>query len=229
MQFEYIGSELELFSHAKNWKNYWSSKINRHLGKSVLEVGAGIGSATKLLSSNENIWTALEPDKSMVEKLLSEQLPKNTTVICGTLEDLDENTLYDSIVYLDVLEHISDDASELMKASKLLRNQGKLVVLAPAHNWLMSAFDLRIGHFRRYSKRTLEAIRPPGMVRVTSFYLDSLGLLASIANRILLRQGEPTRSQISFWDSVLVPLSRVLDKFLFGQVGKTVIVVWEKS
>jgi hypothetical protein len=165
----------------------------------------------------------------MVAKLLLEPLPKDTTVVCGTLEDLDVNALYDSIVYLDVLEHIKDDSSELMRASKLLKDKGKLIVLAPAHNWLMSAFDVRIGHFRRYSKTSLESIRPSGLVKVSSFYLDSLGLVASVANRIFLRQEEPKRSQIAFWDSVLVPLSRTLDKFLFGQIGKTVIVVWEKA
>ena len=57
-------------------------------------------------------------------------------------------------------------------------------------------------------------------------YLDSIGLLASLANRLLLNQSMPTAAQIKTWDSVLVPCSRVLDPFLFGAVGKSVLGIW---
>jgi hypothetical protein len=59
--------------------------------------------------------------------------------------------------------------------------------------------------------------------------LDGVGLLASLANRIVLKSGAPTKSQIRFWDTCMVPLSRVVDPLLGYRVGKSIIGVWRLS
>ena len=192
MAFKYIGTELELFSLAKNWRKYWSSKIEPHLGREVLEVGAGIGSVTKKLSTGSNMWTALEPDITMSEQLQLQDLPSNTKIICGTIESLPVDSLFDSVLYLDVLEHIEDDAKELATASTLIRSGGTLVVLAPAHKFLMSAFDYQVGHFRRYSKIDLRSIMPSGMKPVSALYMDSLGFFCITCQSIFIETG-PTK------------------------------------
>jgi len=229
MAFRYIGTELELFSLAKNWRKYWSSKIEPHLGLEVLEVGAGIGSATKKLSTGSNIWTALEPDITMSEQLQFQDLPSNTKIVCGTIESLPADSKFDTVLYLDVLEHIEDDAKELAKASTLIRSGGTLIVLAPAHNFLMSAFDYQVGHFRRYSKRQLNSMMPSGMQPVSALYMDSLGFFASLSNRYLLKQDQPRKSQIEFWDNILIPISRILDIVCRYSVGKSVLAIWRKD
>jgi ubiquinone/menaquinone biosynthesis C-methylase UbiE len=229
MAFKYIGTELELFSLAKNWRKYLSSKIEPHLGREVLEVGAGIGSVTKKLSTGSNMWTALEPDITMSEQLQLQDLPSNTKIICGTIESLPVDCLFDSVLYLDVLEHIEDDAKELATASTLIRSGGTLIVLAPAHKFLMSAFDYQVGHFRRYSKIDLRSIMPSGMKPVSALYMDSLGFFASLANRYLLKQGQPSKSQIEFWDNILIPISGILDILLRYSVGKSVLAIWRKD
>jgi hypothetical protein len=166
----------------------------------------------------------------MAETLQLEILPANTSVICGTIDSVAGNREYfESILYLDVLEHIENDILEVQKASDLLIVGGKLIILSPAHNSLMSAFDRQIGHYRRYSKASLDQIRPEGMILESAIYLDSLGLVASIANRFLLQQDQPKKSQIKFWDSVLIPISRIVDRVLLNKVGKTVVVVWKKT
>jgi hypothetical protein len=109
-----------------------------------------------------------------------------------------------------------------------LRPGGHLIVLAPAHGWLFSRFDRSIGHFRRYSARQLGELTPAGLGLVRSHYLDSVGLLASAANRLALRQSLPTARQIRFWDRVLVPLSRVIDPITWHRVGKSVLCVWTR-
>jgi hypothetical protein len=58
--------------------------------------------------------------------------------------------------------------------------------------------------------------------------LDSAGLLASLANRLLLRSAMPSPEQIAFWDRVLVPISRVLDTLFGRRLGKTVVAVWSR-
>jgi hypothetical protein len=56
--------------------------------------------------------------------------------------------------------------------------------------------------------------------------IDSFGLLASLANRLLLRSSMPSEGQILLWDRVLVPLSRVGDRLSFHRIGKSVLAVW---
>ena len=125
-----------------------------------------------------------------------------------------------------MLEHIEDDAEELRRASKHLKPGGALIVLSPAHPWLFAPFDQAIGHYRRYSRESLRAAAPRHLRRQKLVYLDAVGLLASLANRLLLKQDMPTAGQIKTWDGLLVPCSRLLDPLLGGTVGKSVLGVW---
>jgi 2-polyprenyl-3-methyl-5-hydroxy-6-metoxy-1,4-benzoquinol methylase len=136
---------------------------------------------------------------------------------------------FDCILYIDVLEHIENDRQELIEAKKRLKPGGRLIILAPAHQKLMSPFDKAIGHFRRYSRRSLQDIIPGGMAQVRTLYADSLGLLASIVNRWILRQTMPRKEQIRFWDDRLIPGSRVTDKILLHLAGRSIIGIWEKT
>lgn len=228
MQGRYIGSELEIFAGAVQWRSYWAGIVRPHLGTDVLEVGAGIGSVTRILSNSDNSWTALEPDSEMVRNLQKQELPSKSEAICGTIDDLTEGATFDTVLYIDVLEHIEDDEKEIGKAAGRLRAGGRIILLAPAHNFLFSPFDAEVGHFRRYSLKSLDALRPAGFSKEVAIYLDSLGVLASVANKLLLRQGRPTARQIRFWDRYLVPISRMFDPLLSHRVGKTVIAIWVK-
>jgi hypothetical protein len=146
---------------------------------------------------------------------------------CGTLSEVyASGQRFDTILYIDVLEHIHDDRAELRLAASCLRAGGGIVVLSPAHQWLFNAFDSSIGHFRRYNRRMLRNISPVGLYMEKVIYLDSVGMLASAANSIFLRQQMPTQGQLRFWDRYLVPASRVLDRLLLNSVGKSILAVW---
>jgi 2-polyprenyl-3-methyl-5-hydroxy-6-metoxy-1,4-benzoquinol methylase len=216
---------LELFQHAVNWKRTLRRHIQPHLRGDVLEVGAGIGGTTRnLRSGRETSWTCLEPDPQQARRIQESGL--DVAVCLGTLSDLPASQRYDTVLYIDVLEHIEDDRAEVHAAVGRLRPGGSLVVLSPAHPFLYSAFDKSIGHYRRYTRHMLRELRPPGAVEITSRYLDSVGLLASAANRFLLSQSMPSRGQIAFWDRVIVRASRILDPVCWYRLGKTILVVW---
>ena len=230
-EYEYEGDELTLFQNAKNWKRYWSSQVRPYLGKRVLEVGAGLGSNTAYLNGGAEEWVCLEPDKEMSAALADRQraneLPA-TRVISGTIADLPARPSFDSIVYIDVLEHIGDDASEIAAAAARLFPNGTLVALSPAHQWLFSPFDAAIGHCRRYSPASLRALTCPELELVVLRQLDSVGILASAVNRFLLRPKMPTVSQILAWDRFMVPVSRLMDPLLFYSLGKSIVAVWRR-
>ena len=232
-ELKYVGSELSLFAAAKNWKTYWSRQIRPFLSGDILEVGAGIGSNTRFLNpGGAGRWVCLEPDPELAAQLVKnsqETKPRpEYETICGTLESLPEQQEFDTILYIDVLEHIDNDREELNQAASHLRAGGRLIVLSPAHQRLFSPFDAAIGHFRRYNRPMLRRISPASLRLERMRYLDSAGLILSAANMLLLRQSMPTKAQLRFWDNWIVPVSRVLDRLFLYSVGKTIIAVWRK-
>jgi SAM-dependent methyltransferase len=230
----YAGGELELFRKARNWKRYLTDRLQTYIGGDVAEVGAGLGAMTAVLCRTDvTHWLCLEPDAEMAARMSRAtqdgELPPVCRVFNGTLADIAETPTFDTILYVDVLEHIEDDRAELERAARRLKSGGRLVVLSPAHAWLFSPFDRAIGHFRRYSLADVGRLAPPGVALVATQYLDSVGLLALLANRLWLRSSTPTMGQILIWDRMMVPLSRLFDRLAFGRLGKSVLFVWRKA
>lgn len=232
--YSYVGSELELFRHASNWKTYYASVIQRYLGDEVLEVGAGIGSTTKILcQGKQRRWVCLEPDPILANHLnysiTSDRFLKCCEFRIGKLTDLSVYEKFNTIIYIDVLEHIKDDKIELKLAAAHLKKGGTLIVLAPAHQWLFTPFDRAIGHYRRYNKNTLSAIIPENLECIKMMYLDSIGLIASLGNRLILKSKMPTRKQIELWDKNMIFLSKKIDPLLKYSLGKSIVGIWEKT
>jgi SAM-dependent methyltransferase len=233
-QIDYPGTELDLFATASNWKSYWGKIISPYLAGEVLEVGAGLGANTQALISTApwTAWTCLEPDPILCRRMTAAlaTLPDSgrITITNGLVADLPRQSIFDAALYLDTLEHIADDRAEIGLLDPLLRPGGYLIILAPAHQFLFSAFDAKIGHHRRYDRRSLTAAIPSCYQRVRLAYIDSLGLLLSLGNRLLLRQSTPSEAQIRFWDQAVVPVSRRLDRLTGDRVGKSLLGIWRK-
>ena len=230
----YVGQELDIFAHARNWKRYWSSSVRPFLRGDVLEVGAGIGVNTPFLDPQKaRSWTCLEPDAGLAQRatvaLASDPMTRNCHVLTGTTESLAQERQFDAVLYIDVLEHIDRDKEELARAANLLRQGGTLIVLSPAHQWLYTAFDQSIGHVRRYNRTSLLSCGPPTCSLKRLWYLDSIGTLASCANRLFLRQAMPGLQQILFWDNYLVPASTIADYLFFHRLGKSILAVWTRN
>jgi len=231
MPFNYQGTELALFAKATQWKRYWSARIQPHIKGRVLDVGAGVGSNFDYLQHSEvTEWCFLEPDEKLLKQIkLRRQQTLTAAVHNGTVSTLPAHKMFDTIIYIDVLEHIRDDHLELVQAARHLETNGKLLILSPAHPALFSNFDLSVGHLRRYTIKTLSKIAPKNLGPIDLRYLDSAGWLASLANRCLLKQSVPDIRQILFWDRVMVPISRVLDPLCGYRIGKSILGIWKKS
>jgi SAM-dependent methyltransferase len=231
----YIGGELDLFALAKNWKRYIKKEVSSYTTGDVLEVGAGIGATTLALhDGTARRWVCLEPDKALAlrlkARLVSRRSGSSTTnVVVGSLRTFSDDPSFDCILYIDVLEHIRNDRMEIEAAARLVRRNGHIVILSPAHHWLFSEFDKSIGHLRRYNRTGLRSMMPTGWVEEKLIYIDSVGMLLSLGNVVGLRQSMPTRPQILLWDRVCIPVSRLTDRLFRGSVGKSVLAVWRKE
>lgn len=233
-QYNYPGQELTFFEKAVNWKTYFSSHIKPFVGTNVLEVGSGIGATTRLLNDGSaNHWTLLEPDVEMNKILQKKKADQpqfsNCIIRSETVSELDPSQKFDTIIYIDVLEHIKDDKNEMMKAAELLQLTGHLIILSPAYNFLFSPFDKAIGHYRRYTSQTLKAAMPEQLKLVQLQYLDSVGFFASFANKLFLKQTYPSEKQIQTWDRLMIPVSKWTDKIFFHSFGKSILGIWRKE
>jgi SAM-dependent methyltransferase len=229
-EFSYVGTELDLFADATNWKSYWSGHLRPFVRGEVLDVGAGLGATFEYLNEPAEAWTCLEPDPELARRIQQRfgSHSKAPRVVTGTTSTLPTDARFDTVLYIDVLEHIEDDRAEVERATGLLKRGGSLIVLSPAHPFLYSPFDASVGHFRRYTASAMRALTPPGLALTELFFLDGLGAFASLFARIARRR-EPTKAQIRTWDRVIVPVSRATDIVTRRFVGRSLVGVWTRD
>lgn len=229
---DYIGDELELFKNADNWKRYFSKHIAQYIKGDVLEVGAGIGINTSYLSATKNeitSWSLLEPDEELASQITAYtdnvDIP-NKSIINGTITSV-QLQRYDTIIYIDVLEHIEASKQEIELLKQCLKPGGHAIILVPAYNFLFNDFDRRIGHFRRYDKQLLLKDINKQLSVVHLFYLDSIGFFASLMNKLVLKKELPSPGNVHLWDKFMIPLSYVFDTLFFKSFGKSLIGVFK--
>lgn len=147
---------LESMSQAV-WYNRWTlEKFKNFIKGQILEVGCGIGSFSKLLLQYGNL-TAIDINDEYLKEAKNE--------IAGQAEigigDIEQNKyffkekVFETIVCINILEHLRDDQRALKNIYQLLAPKGVLILLVPAHKFLYNLIDESIEHFRRYEKEEL--------------------------------------------------------------------------
>ena len=132
----------------------------------------------------------------------------------------------DSVVCLNVLEHIEDDGAALSAMHQLLQPGGRLVLLVPALRALHGTLDEALGHFRRYVPAELSTKLRAAGFRVRHLeYFNLAGIPGWwLAGRVLRRRLIP--SGALRWYDALVPLFR-LERLLPWRVGQSLIAIGE--
>lgn len=224
----YDGWELEHFDLSKNFRNYQFSIINKFIKGNVAEIGPGNG-----ININNYLNSCISLDLFEPNQKLFKNLNKNfgslkkVSIINKKFDGSDEK--YDSILYLDVLEHIEDDEKEILKALKSLRKDGNLILNVPAYKFLYSDFDNDVGHYRRYSKKDFLIIAEKLKLNILSIkYYDSIGFLLSLLSKIFSSNYKKNfQTKIKFWDSLII-FSKLIDKITFNLFGKSLFIVIKK-
>jgi hypothetical protein len=136
---------------------------------------------------------------------------------------------FDSIVYVNVLEHIEKDEDELGYIHNSLKKGGNVCIFVPALSWLYSDFDRSIGHYRRYHKKELrKKLEKLGFEVISINYFDIIGIIPWFIMLKILK-GKPDPKKIAFYDKVVVPFSRVIESFIPLPFGKNLIAIARKA
>jgi len=229
--FHYSGKELEAMSLAINFHKWIMEEFYPYLGSSIAEVGAGIGNFSRLiLETPIKSLTAFEPSKNLYP-LLQEAISQDKRVraINGFFSNVHTEEGFDSILYINVLEHIKDDASELVNAHKALKLNGHLLIFVPALPCLYSDLDKQIGHFRRYVKKDLvDLTKKVGFTIVKARYFDIAGIIPWYVTIVLLKFSI-SRGSVSLYDKIVVPPMRLLERLIPPPIGRNVLLITKKA
>ncbi len=221
---------LENLEHAKNYADWILELIAPHISGRILEVGAGRGTFSGYFADHGHL-TALEPSVAHSEAL-RERLKDhaNVVVVTAQLDGTAAPGSYDTVVLLNVLEHIPDDHQALGDIYESLAPGGKMVLWVPAFEALYGKFDQRIGHYRRYRRNQLLAlVHNVGFQQVTARYTNMPGFFAWwVIVRVLGRT--PTSSRLATtYDRYFIPVIRRVERFVRPPIGQSLLVVAQRS
>jgi len=193
-QERYAADDLETMQAARRYSAHLFNLFRAHLGKRVLEVGSGIGTMTRPLADAADLVVGLEPNTNCVGRLEDAMRghPRFVLRACH-LEECDPAELhahrFDTVVCVNVLEHIERDRDAASAMADLLVPGGRLVILVPAIPFLYNSLDRTSDHYRRYSRTSLRAaLAGPGRVEEAMFYMNLAGVLAWFINGHVLRK-----------------------------------------
>jgi glycosyltransferase involved in cell wall biosynthesis len=207
---------LERMSSLKRYNKWIWDGIAPYIGSRVLEVGSGIGNMTRLLYGRDLI-VATDMEKAYLDILRNRFLRNPTIAVdrCDLESDEDAARLqkhgFDSVVCLNVLEHIEDDRGALLRIKRMLAPGGHVLLFVPADQKLFGTMDTQVGHFRRYSRETLDAVlREAGFEVVKLTYQNIFGRFGWWLNGQVLRRQHLPAGQSKMFD-YFVPIMRALE------------------
>jgi len=219
--FQATGRVAEGGEDKPRYRRYQYDLIAPHCGRSVLEVGAGLGEFAQQFTGRDRV-VATDVDPGAV-RVMNERFADRPELEARQL-DLDGEIGIDepveSVIAINVLEHFEDDVATLKALSGLVTPGGSIVLWVPAYMSLYGDFDRSVGHYRRYSPQMArEAVTNAGLKCEVSRPVNLLGGLAWWAAVRRGGTGSPNSKLVEIYDRFVVPMSRVLDKipFPFGQ------------
>jgi len=228
---QYFGRDLEAMSFAVNYHRWILREFSPFLGRKVAEVGAGAGNFTALLLECVDTLTAFEPSANMFP-LLAERTAGHAGVrlvngYFGAAPPVD-GAPFDSILYVNVLEHVENDAAEAAAVYRALEPGGHALIFVPALPGLYSELDRKLGHFRRYRRRPLvQLFEQAGFETVRCRYFDLAGIIPWYVAFVLLK-GSVSPGNVSLYDRLVVPVMKFLEKLVPPPVGKNLLLIARK-
>lgn len=233
----YVGKDLEAMSFAVNYHKWILDEFRPFLGRRVVEVGAGTGSFSEMLLREDIDSLSLVEPSGMFESLIPNvnqfknkaQVNFYKSFFSEAAAEISEKQNPDSIIYVNVMEHIEDDRAELGYVRQTLAKGGRCFIFVPALMSLYGEFDRKIGHFRRYTKQEVEEkCRTAGFKILTAKYFDLAGIIPWFVKYKMLKSDSLDSGAVTLYDKVAIPLVKGMEKIVNVPLGKNVLLIAEK-
>lgn len=230
-----VGAQtLKIMRKAAHYNKWLFSVTKKYVSEPILEIGAGIGNFTSLLADLGSV-TAVDIDRKYLSSL-KKLKHRNIKTGFGDIESAkyffatqgSSKEMFNSIVCMNVLEHIDHDVTALRNMNSLLKKKGTLVLLVPSGKFAFGTLDTNLGHFRRYSKEELtQKLGEAGFTIERMRYLNLLGIPGWWFNsKVLKRKVIPSR-QVWIFDKISRPLL-LLERIVKFPIGLSLLVIAKK-
>jgi SAM-dependent methyltransferase len=224
-----VRTSLELISELYNYNHWIFNKIRPFLKGRLCEIGCGIGTITQFTLNHEKV-VGVEPSPESLQTArerfsdhLNVQIADKFLSACPC-DEVPEGG-FDSVICLNVLEHIEDDINALQRMRRLCAPKGRVVILVPAHMSIFGRLDESFGHWRRYNRRTLRrAFEQAGLKVTYSFYMNSLGYFGWWLQSRVLRRDQISLKSARFFNR-LVPFLDATERLFPLPFGQSVVMV----
>jgi SAM-dependent methyltransferase len=229
---EYTVRDQERMRLAQNYFQWQSDLVEPFVGQRVVEIGCGLGNFTRHLLNREQV-VGLDIEPPCVERWQAAftEYPNLT----GFVRDVQDPAFLelkryrpDTVVCLNVLEHIEHDKLALEHMNAVLPSGGRALLIVPAFESLYGPIDWNLGHYRRYSKRPFIELAESIGFRAKVRYLNMPGCLGWWVNAKIFKKTEQSDSQIRFFDSAVVPVISRLEGIIHPPFGQSLFAVLEK-
>lgn len=224
-----VHSSLELIDELYTYNHWLFDTIRPFISGSVFEVGCGTGNITQFLLRQPRI-VGIEPfGPSLATALQRFHQHTNVELYSSQLQDWPNHQApersFDSIVCLNVLEHIEDDVDALQRMQSLCTDDGHVIIIVPAHMAIYGAMDRAFAHFRRYNRKTLSSTFEKAGLRVRrAFYRNAIGFFGWLwYGRVLGRRQIPVGAARRF--NRMVPFIDAMERLVPIPFGQSLVMV----
>lgn len=230
MLYQGLGT-LEALTGATNYNTWIVDNFSPYIQAPLLEFGAGIGNISDLISLHTPLCLT-DTDARMLAHLEA-KFAESANIAVNYLDITQappKHMLesFQTVIGINVLEHIEDDEMALRHLGQLLQPSGRLLLLVPAKKWAYTKLDKQIGHFRRYERKELREKLAKESFHVEKLYfVNIVGLVAWIVRDKIRLSGALRSNEISLFD-VLVPVLRRIEAIIPMPLGISLIAVAQK-
>jgi 2-polyprenyl-3-methyl-5-hydroxy-6-metoxy-1,4-benzoquinol methylase len=229
--YEDVGEEtLERVGKLNRFNAWMFDVLKPYLGRDILEVGCGIGNLTAQMLPHSDRIVGVDVEPHYIE-VVRERFA-DEPAFSALLHDLSDTLpadpapgAFDTVVCLNVLEHIEDHVTTLKNMKAMLRPGGRLVLLVPAYSWLYGTLDEALHHHRRYNPRELKSLlRELDYTVERVFFLNLFGIAGWWLNGKVLKRTLLPEDQLALYEK-LVPFFRAVETATGYRMGQSVIAV----
>lgn len=229
-QVSYEGRDLEALGDLPNYYRWIFDLIGPFASGHAIEFGAGIGTASEELRKHVQRLDLVEPSRNLQDELeLRFSTDPEVRVFPDTLEShlaAMPSGCRDTVMLINVLEHVEDDRGALRGFRRILKPHGHLLLFVPALQALFGPLDTVFGHFRRYALSELaEKVRAAGFGIVKAHYFDLLGVVPWWLTGKVARSTRISPTLARLYDMVGVPITRALERVAKPPIGKNIVLV----
>lgn len=227
-----ISHSLDLLHDTYNYNHWIYALLRPYVGDSVLEIGSGVGNITQFLLRCEEV-VAVEPEAEYAARLADmAAVHLNVRVVQASVESLPSASVpadhFDTVLCINVLEHIQDDGAAIRRMSQAARPGGRVLIYVPACARAYGAMDEALGHRRRYTRRALHTLlSQAGLRPVFSRYVNFIGLwgwwwAGRVRHESLI---DPRKARLV---DRLVPFLSAAERLCPPPVGQSLVMVAER-